>query len=83
MDVANILTAIIAICLVLCIFIPLLIMIGDALFGKPDQEQNRDHRTITGETFNERAAYHRRGELSPGEHAMARMIREHLQRNEE
>lgn len=37
-----------------------------------------DRITRTGETFEERKAWHDRGELSPGEHAMARAIRERL-----
>ena len=37
-----------------------------------------DRMTPTGETFGERESYHKRGELSPGERAMARAIREHL-----
>ena len=43
-------------------------------FRKPKQSQI----TRTGETFEERKTWHDRGELSPGEHAMAREIREHL-----
>jgi hypothetical protein len=51
------------------------------IFGNKQSIRNDEYNrmTKTGETFGERKSYHQRGELSPGEHAMARAIREHLE----
>ena len=42
------------------------------------QKYDYNQMTTTGETAGERKAYHDLGELSPGEHDLARQIRERL-----